>query len=80
MSNPIFVFCLLLLYSEYCFVQKKIHNQLSLETFCNLSNGIHRGNMITDEYVGEIICDVCGAVLEEKILSYKTYQKEDVVF
>ena len=60
-------------------MEKKIHHQLSLEISCNPSNGIHHGNMITDEYAGEIICDACGVVLEEKTLSYKTHEKEVIV-
>jgi len=36
--------------------------------------------MINDEYAGEIICDACGVVLEEKTLSYKIHEKEDIIF
>ena len=38
---------------------------------CNVTNGIHNGIVITDEYAGEIICNSCGVVLEEETLSYK---------
>ena len=37
---------------------------------CNIADNIHYGIVITDEDAGEIICDRCGVVLEEKILSY----------
>jgi len=61
-------------------VEKKTHHQSSLEISCNLSNDIHHGDAIIDEYAGEIVCDACGTVLEEKTLSYNIPEKEDVVF
>ncbi|MDH3764197.1 MAG: hypothetical protein OER82_00100 [Nitrosopumilus sp.] len=59
-------------------MEKKTRHLSSLKISCSLSNGIHHGNEITDEYVGEIICNSCGVVLEEKILSYKIHEKERV--
>ena len=38
---------------------------------CNISKNIHCGKIITDEYAGELICNRCGVVLEEKTLSYR---------
>ena len=37
---------------------------------CNISKNTHCGKIITDEFVGELICNKCGVVLEEKIPSY----------
>ena len=42
----------------------------SSKEFCNISENIHCGKIITDEYAGELICNKCGVVLEEKTLSY----------
>ncbi len=50
-----------------------------LHVSCNLSNSNHGGNEITDEYAGEIICDNCGVVLEEKTLSYEISKKENIL-
>ena len=61
-------------------MKKKILHQSSLGISCNLSDNIHHGNVVTDEYAGETICDACGVVLAEKTLSYKIYEKEDVIF
>ncbi|MDH5664979.1 MAG: hypothetical protein OEY10_01610 [Nitrosopumilus sp.] len=58
-------------------MEKKIRHSLSIS--CNLSNGIHHGNELTDEYAGEVICDNCGVVLEEKTLSYQIHEKEDII-
>jgi len=41
---------------------------------------MHYGNMITDDDRGEIICNNCGVVLEEKTLSYKINEKEIIGF
>ena len=52
---------------------KKFHFQLmekSSKKFCNISENVHCGRMITDEYAGEIICSKCGVVLQEKTWSY----------
>ena len=59
-------------------MEKSTQHQSSLES-CNLSNGTHYGNVIIDEYAGEIVCDACGVVLEEKILSYQIYKREVTV-
>jgi len=59
-------------------VEKKIRHSSS--NSCNLSNEIHFGNQITDDNAGEIICNNCGAVLEEKTLSYETHKKEVIGF
>lgn len=37
---------------------------------CNISEKVHCGKEITDEYTGEVICNQCGVVLQEKTLSY----------
>jgi len=37
---------------------------------CNVSENIHCGKVIADEYAGELICGKCGVVLEEKIPSF----------
>jgi len=37
---------------------------------CNVSENIHCGKVIADEYAGELICQKCGVVLEEKISSF----------
>ena len=47
---------------------------------CNLLKIIDYGNEITDEYAGEIICNSCGAVLEEKTPSYEINEKEEIGF
>jgi len=60
-------------------VEKETQHQSSSNS-CNLSNDIHHGNQITDEFAGEIICDWCGVVLEEKTLSYETHDKEVIGF
>ena len=52
---------------------KKFHCQLmekSSKKFCNISENVHCGRIITDEYAGEVICDKCGTVLQEKTWSY----------
>lgn len=49
----------------YCHLMK------SSKESCNMSENIHCGKAITDEYAGELICDKCGVVLEEKIPSYR---------
>jgi len=52
---------------------KKFHFHLmksSSKKSCNMSENIHCGILITDEYAGEIICSACGVVLQEKIMSY----------
>lgn len=51
---------------------KKFHFQLmeSSKEFCNISKNVHYGRIITDEYAGEVICNKCGVVLQEKTLSY----------
>ena len=52
---------------------KKFHCQLmekASKKFCNISENVHCGIIITDEYAGEIICNRCGVVLQEKTLSY----------
>ena len=61
-------------------MKKKTQHQLSLKISCNLSNDIHYGNEITDEFAGEIICNNCGVVLEEKTLSYEINEKEVIGF
>lgn len=39
---------------------------------CNVSENIHCGKVIADEFAGELICQKCGVVLEEKTpSSYK---------
>lgn len=43
----------------------------SSKEFCNISKNVHCGKVITDEYAGELICNKCGVVLEEKTLSYR---------
>jgi len=43
----------------------------SSKEFCNISENVHCGKVITDEYAGELICNKCGVVLEEKTLSYR---------
>ena len=50
---------------------KKFHCQLMepSKEFCNISKNIHYGRIITDEYAGEVICNKCGVVLQEKTLS-----------
>ena len=54
---------------------KKFHCHLmekSSKESCNISENIHCEKAITDEYAGELICQKCGVVLEEKIpSSYK---------
>jgi len=42
----------------------------SSQESCNVSENIHCGKVIADEYAGELICDKCGVVLEEKTPSY----------
>jgi len=42
----------------------------SSKEFCNISKNVHCGRIITDEYAGEVICNKCGVVLQEKTLSY----------
>ena len=37
---------------------------------CNVSENIHCGKVIADEYAGELICQKCGVVLEEKTPSF----------
>ena len=51
---------------------KKFHCHLmeSAKKSCNISKKIHCGKVITDEYAGEIVCQKCGVVLEEKTPSY----------
>jgi len=51
---------------------KKFHFHLmeSSKESCNISRNIHCGKMIIDEYAGELICQKCGVVLEEKIPSF----------
>ena len=51
---------------------KKFHCQLMepSKEFCNISKDVHCGKIVTDEYAGEIICNKCGVVLQEKTLSY----------
>lgn len=61
-------------------MEKKTQHHSILKISCNLSKGIHYGNKITDEYVGEIICNNCGVVLEEKTVSYKINEKEVIDF
>ena len=53
---------------------KNSHRHLmgkSSKEFCNISKNVHCGQIITDEYAGELICSKCGVVLEEKTLSYR---------
>jgi len=38
---------------------------------CNISRNVHYGKIITDEYAGELVCQKCGVILEEKIPSYR---------
>ncbi len=45
-----------------------------------MSNRIHCGTKIADEYAGEMICNNCGVVLEEKTLSYEINEKEVIGF
>ncbi len=51
---------------------KKFHCHLmeSPKESCNISKKIHCGKVITDEYAGELVCQKCGVVLEEKTPSY----------
>ena len=51
---------------------KKFHCHLmeSSKKSCNISKKVHCGKVITDEYTGELICNKCGVVLQEKTLSY----------
>lgn len=42
----------------------------SYKEFCNISENVHCGIAITDEYAGELVCQECGAVLEEKTPQY----------
>ena len=51
---------------------KKFHCHLmeSSKESCNISKKIHCGIAITDEYAGELVCQKCGVVLEEKTPSY----------
>jgi len=52
---------------------KNFHFHLmgSSKESCNISKNVHCGNIITDEYAGEIICNSCGVILEEKTMSYE---------
>lgn len=61
-------------------MKKKIQHTSSLKISCNLSNNNHYRNEITDEYAGEIICNNCGVVLEEKTTSYEINEKEVIGF
>ena len=61
-------------------MEKNTQYSSSLKFPCNIPNEIHYGNEFTDEYAGEIICDACGVVLEEKTLSYKINEKEVLTF
>ena len=61
-------------------MEKKTRHTSSLKISCNLSYVIHYGIKITDEYAGDIICNNCGVVLEEKIMSYKINEKEVMGF
>ena len=48
---------------------KKFHFHLmesSSKELCNISEKVHCGKIITDEYAGETICNQCGVVLQEK--------------
>ena len=56
------------------------NNSKSLEISCNITNGVHYRLPITDDDAGEIICNNCGVVLEEKTLSYKINEKEEIGF
>ena len=51
---------------------KKFHCHLmeSTKKNCNISKNVHCEKVITDEYAGELICQKCGVVQEEKIQSY----------
>ena len=42
----------------------------SYKEFCNISENVHCGIAITDEYAVELVCQECGAVLEEKTPQY----------
>ena len=48
----------------------KNSNSKPLKISCNITNGIHYGISITDNEAGEIICNNCGVILEEKTISY----------
>ena len=51
-------------------VKQEKNNHKSLKISCNITNGIHYGFHITDNDTGEIICNNCGVILEEKTISY----------
>ncbi len=55
-------------------------HQLSSKLSCSIVNGIHHGITIIDNDRGEIICNNCGVVLEEKTLSYEINKKEVIDF
>ena len=61
-------------------MEKKTQHTSYLKISCNLSNNNHYGNQITDECAGEVICNNCGVVLEEKTLSYEINEKEILGF
>lgn len=61
-------------------MEKKIQHHSILKIPCNLSKRIHHGNEIADEYTGEIICNSCGVVLEEKTVSCEINEKEEIEF
>lgn len=48
------------------------NNSNSLKIPCNLKSGTHYGLLVTDDDddAGEIICNNCGVVLDEKTISY----------
>ena len=51
---------------------KKFHCHLmeSSKESCNITKNVHCGRVITDEYAGELVCQKCGVVLEEKTPSF----------
>ena len=52
-------------------MKKSCHHLMeSYKESCNISENIHCGKSIADEYAGELICQNCGVVLEEKIPSF----------